>query len=94
MRVVRISAEAAQELEEAAEWYEREIPRLGARLIDAFEHAIDLLRENLPPLTSLPGEAAHRGAKRLLLHLTFRGSGSGIFLIFQTGKPLFSLRNL
>ena len=68
MRVVRISAEAAQELEEAAEWYEREIPGLGARLIDAFEHAIDLLRENLPPLTSLPGEAAHRGAKRLLLH--------------------------
>ena len=26
MRVVRISAEVAQELEEAAAWYEREIP--------------------------------------------------------------------
>ena len=68
MRVVRISAEAAQELVEAAAWYERESPGLGARLIDAFEHAIELLREEMPPLTPLTGEAAHRGAKRLLLH--------------------------
>lgn len=68
MPAVRISVDAAQELEEAAARYERESPGLGTRLIDAFEHAIDLLREELPPLTTLQGEAAHHGAKRLLLH--------------------------
>lgn len=68
MRVVRVSAEAAEELENAAAWYERESPGLGTRLIDAFEHAITLLKEEMPPLTPMPGEARRRGAKRLLLH--------------------------
>jgi len=34
---VRVSREAATELEEAASWYEQEEVGLGIRLIDAFE---------------------------------------------------------
>ena len=68
MPIVRISREASEELGEAAAWYERECRGLGSRLIDAFEHAIDLLREDSPPLVPVVGDAALKGAKRLLLH--------------------------
>ena len=40
MKQVRIGKDAALELEEAAAWYEKEQPGLGAQLISAFEHAI------------------------------------------------------
>ncbi len=65
---VRVSAEASQELQEAADWYEGETRGLGFRLIDAFEHAIELLRDDFPPLTPVPGDSGDRGAKRLMLH--------------------------
>lgn len=65
---VNISKEAAHELAEAAAWYEQEELGLGTRLIDAFEHAIQLLGEPNPPLTPLTGSAADKGAKKLLLH--------------------------
>lgn len=65
---VNISTEAAQELSEAAAWYEQEEVGLGARLIDAFEHAIQLLKEPNPPLTRLSGLTANKGAKKLILH--------------------------
>ena len=39
-----------------------------SRLIDAFEHAIQLLREPNPPLTPVQGEAARLGGKKLILH--------------------------
>ena len=68
MRRVRVTAEASQELQEAADWYEGETRGLGFRLIDAFEHAIELLRDDFPPLTPVPGDAGDRGAKRLMLH--------------------------
>ena len=68
MRRVRVSAEASREFQEAADWYEGETPGLGFRLIDAVEHAIELLREDFPPQTSGPDDAGHRGAKRLILH--------------------------
>ena len=66
--VVEVSKEAAQELEESAAWYEKEDPGLGARLVDAFAHAVRLLEEPNPPLTPVGGKAGSRGAKRLLLH--------------------------
>jgi len=67
MPFVRVSKEAAEELSEAAAWYERESPGLGSRLIDAFEHALTLLRNESPPLVPVQGEAATKGAERLLL---------------------------
>lgn len=65
---VKVSKEAAEELEEAAAWYEAEQPGLGRRLIDAFEHAIQLLREPSPPLTPVLGGAAELGGNKLILH--------------------------
>lgn len=65
---VKVSREAARELEEAAAWYEMEEPGLGRRLIDAFEHAAQLLVEPNPPLTTIQGNAADLGAKKLVLH--------------------------
>lgn len=65
---VKVSKEAARELEEAAAWYEKEQSGLGLRLIDAFEHAIQLLREPNPPLTPAQGKAARLGGKKLILH--------------------------
>ena len=68
MQTIRISTEAAQELEEAVAWYEKEQKGLGARLIDAFEHALQLLREPSPPLTPYNDEIEGRKIKKLILH--------------------------
>lgn len=68
MVIIQVSKEAARELEEAAAWYEKEQAGLGNRLMDAFEHAIQLLREPNPPLTPVQGKAAHLGGKKLILH--------------------------
>lgn len=65
---IKISKDAAKELEAAVAWYEKEQAGLGMRLQDAFDLAISLLRESNPPLTPMLGNAAVRGAKRLLLH--------------------------
>ena len=68
MPVVRIHEAAAQELEEAAAWYEEEAPGTGIRLLDAFENAVSLLRDEPIPLAATTGQANVLGAKRLLLH--------------------------
>ena len=68
MPVIKVSAQAAQELAEAAAWYEQEQAGLGVKLLDEFEHALELLGEEFAPLVPVPGEAARLGAKRLLLH--------------------------
>ena len=67
MTKVRISRDAAQELEEAVRWYEREYPGLGGRLVDAFEHAVGFLRGIMPPLLPVDGTARKKGAKRIIL---------------------------
>ena len=64
---VTVSKEAAEELIEAAAWYELEVPGLGEQLIDSFELAIDLLSQPNPPLVPVVGQAARLGAKRLIL---------------------------
>lgn len=64
---VKVSKEAAEELIEAAAWYEQEVPGLGEQLIDTFEQAITILREPNPPLLPVAGAAAKQGAKRLVL---------------------------
>jgi toxin ParE1/3/4 len=68
MRKVRIAAEADRELNEAAAWHEARSPGTGARLLDAFENAVTVLREDPVPLLAMPGEAGALGAQRLLLH--------------------------
>jgi toxin ParE1/3/4 len=68
MKQVKIGKDAAQELEEAAAWYESEQKGLGIRLISAFEHGIQLLHEPNPPLIPVQGEAGGKGAKKLILH--------------------------
>ncbi len=68
MKPVRIGKEAAEEFQEAAAWYESEPAGLGERFIDAFQHALDLLAEENPPLTQVVGEAGLKGAQKLILH--------------------------
>lgn len=65
---VKVSKEAARELEEAALRYEGEKAGLGERLITAFEHAVQLLKEPNSPLTPVYGDAARLGARKLILH--------------------------
>ncbi len=67
MRALRIHAAAAEEATEAAAWYEKERPGLGTEFAHAIDAALDLLEQEIIPLTSVPGVAGARGAKRLLL---------------------------
>jgi toxin ParE1/3/4 len=67
MRVLRIHAAAAEEAAEAAAWYEKERPGLGADFEHAADAALDVLEQDVVPLTSLPGVAGARGVKRLIL---------------------------
>lgn len=68
MPKVKISPEAAQEFEEAAAWYEQEQRGLGTRFLNAFQNAVQLLREPNPPLTNVQGKAGKLGARKLILH--------------------------
>lgn len=68
MKHVKIGKEAAEEFQEAAAWYEREQEGLGERFIVAFEHALQLLKEESPPLTPAEGKAGSKGARKLILH--------------------------
>jgi hypothetical protein len=68
MKPVKVGKEAAQEFQEAAAWYEREQEGLGERFIAAFEHALQLLEEENPPLTPVEGEAGAKGTRKLILH--------------------------
>lgn len=67
MRALRIHEAAANEAAEAAAWYERERPGLGAEFERAIDSALDLLEEDVVPLVSMPGVAGVRGVKRLIL---------------------------
>ena len=67
MRRIRIHAAAAEEAAEAAAWYERERSGLGVEFEQAVDAALDLLEEEIVPLTTVPGAAGARGVKRLLL---------------------------
>jgi len=67
MRRLRIHAAAAEEAAEAAAWYEKERPGLGAEFEHAADAALDLLEQEIIPLVSVPGVAGTRGVKRLML---------------------------
>jgi hypothetical protein len=67
VRRVWILEEAAEEAVEAAAWYEQERPGLGVEFDYAVNAALDLLEDEVVPLTNMPGTAGSRGAKRLVL---------------------------
>ncbi len=67
MRRVRVHGAAAEEAAEAAAWYEKERAGLGVDFEHAVDAALDLLEEEMVPLTGVPGVAGTRGVKRLLL---------------------------
>jgi hypothetical protein len=67
VRRVSILEEAAEEAIEAAAWYERERAGLGVEFSDAVDTAIDLLEDEIVPLTIMLGAAGARGARRLVL---------------------------
>lgn len=67
MRRIRLLEEAAQEAIEAAAWYEQERTGLGRDFAQAVEAALDLLEDDVVPLTPMPGAAGARGARRLIL---------------------------
>ena len=67
MRRVRILDAAANEATEAAAWYELQCPGLGAEFSLAIDAALDLLEEQVVPLSPATGVAGQRGAKRLIL---------------------------
>ena len=86
MRVLRIHDAAAQEAAEAAAWYEKERPGLGLDFEQAIDAALDLLEQDIVPMTSAPGVAGTRGVKRLLLRrfpyaVIVRERGTEIFVI-------------
>lgn len=66
-RRVRLHEAASEEAIEAAAWYERQCPGLGADFHRVLQEAFDLLEGNLLPVTPAPGAAGRRGAKRLVL---------------------------
>jgi hypothetical protein len=67
VRTVRILEEASQEAIEVAAWYEHEQAGLGAEFFAAVDAAIDVIEENLLPLSPLPKEAGDTGARRMIL---------------------------
>ncbi|MFY9316414.1 MAG: hypothetical protein WAO95_12760 [Burkholderiales bacterium] len=86
MRALPIHAAAAEEAAEAAAWYERERPGLGTEFESAIHAALDLLEQDVVPLTALPGAAGTQGVKRLILRrfpyaIIIRDTAETIFVI-------------
>ncbi len=67
MRKVRILQEAAEETIAAADWYDKEREGLGKEFASAVEIAIDLIEEDVLPLSPMPGKSGTIGVKRLIL---------------------------
>ena len=63
MRVLRIHAAAVEEASEAAAWYEKERIGLGSEFERALDAALDLLEQDIVPLTPAPGISGSRGVK-------------------------------
>ena len=67
MSKVRILQEAAEEAIAAADWYDKEREGLGKEFTSAVEIAIDLIEEDILPLSPMPGKSGTIGVKRLIL---------------------------
>jgi hypothetical protein len=83
---LRIHAAAAEEAAEAVAWYEAKRLGLGADFERAIDAALDLLEQDVVPLTSLSGVAGARGVRRLMLRrfpysVVVRESGDAMVVI-------------
>jgi toxin ParE1/3/4 len=67
MRKIRLLDEAVIEAMEATSWYEQERASLGIEFTEALDAALDLLENEIVPLTAMPGEPGLHGFKRLIL---------------------------
>ncbi len=67
MRKIRILQEAAEEAIAAADWYDKERKGLGKEFASTVEIAIDLIEEDILPLSPMPGKSGTIGVKRLIL---------------------------
>jgi len=67
MRQVRILQQAVDEAIAAANWYDRECDGLGEEFANAVDIAIDLIEEDILPLSPMPGIVGTKGIKRLIL---------------------------
>lgn len=67
MKKVRILQEAAEEAIAAADWYDKEREGLGKEFTSTVEIAIDLIEEDILPLSPMPGKSGTTGVKRLIL---------------------------
>ena len=67
MKKVRILQEAAEEAMAAADWYDKEREGLGKEFTNTVEIAIDLIEEDILPLSPMPGKSGTIGVKRLIL---------------------------
>ena len=67
MRTVQILEAAAQEAIEAAKWYEEERTGLGHEFSYAIDAALDLMVDEMIPLSPIYGDAGLIGARRLIL---------------------------
>jgi len=67
MKKVRILQEAAEEAIAAADWYDKEREGLGKEFASAVEIAVDLIEEDILPLSPMPGKSGTIGVKRLIL---------------------------
>ena len=52
-RTIRVLEAAAEEAAEAAAWYEQERPGPGAKFQEAVDAALDLMEEQVVPLTAI-----------------------------------------
>lgn len=80
---VRFSAEAAEELDDAAVWYDRQRPGLGGEFMDAVEETVAILAEwprSGPLVSGLPADLEVRRAPvaRFPYHLGYVTGGSEI----------------
>jgi len=67
MKRIRILQQAAEEVAAAANWYDKERSGLGQEFVNAVEMAMDLIEEDLLPLSPMPGKSRGLGMKRLIL---------------------------
>ena len=63
MRALRIHAAASAEAAAAAAWYDQQRPGLGADFLRAVDAALDMLEQEVVPLTA----TGERGIKRMIL---------------------------
>jgi hypothetical protein len=67
MKRIRVLEEAADEAIAAADWYDQQKPGLGNEFSEAVDTAIDLIEEDIVPLSPVIWDAGSKIIKRLIL---------------------------